>query len=129
MGKGVPAAVGDEVARVYLPLDIADLSAEATYYVVSPVLGRYTGLQSVIDDVVSTADVTITPSVNGVAVQGGALTIATAGSAAGDVDENRPEQTPRVEPGDKISFAVTGGGGGGAPRGHLMIEITREAGA
>ena len=125
-GKKVPPDVGDEVAKSYLGLDIADLSAEATYFLVAPCEGRITKFRSIIDGAVATADVTITPSIDGVAVTDGLVTIATAASAAGDVDDSTPSAANKVAIGSKISMVVTGGGAGGTPRGHVVIEILRD---
>ncbi len=114
-----------ELDEVYLPLDIADLSADTTYYVVAPCDGDITLIYSVIDGAVATADVTITPSIGGTPITDGAITIATAGSAAGDVDSATPSAANSVSAGDVIALAVAGGGSGGSPRGHVVIVISR----
>ena len=125
-GVNVPPHVGEEVAREYLQIGIADLSAEASYYLVAPCAGKISRIRSITDGAVGTADVTITPSIDGVAITGGVLTIATAASAAGDVDEAVPSAANRVAVGSKISMAVTGGGAGGTPRGQLVFVIDRD---
>lgn len=116
----VPASMG---RQYILCVDIADLSAEASYYVVAPVAGNVAKLLSAIDGVVGTADVTITPSIAGVDITNGALTIATAGSAAGDVDTATPTAANAVAAGQVIKLTVTGGGSGGSPRGHVALVI------
>src|SRR3990167_6999767 len=152
MGQTAAASVGNEDKMVRLNLDIADLSAEAVYCVPVPCVGYWRKVWSCIDGAVGTADVTITPTVNGAAITGGVITIATASSAAGDggsavpptpppggatppapassaagdVDSAVPETCPRLVPGDYLKFTVTGGGSGGSPRGHLAIEIERD---
>lgn len=127
MGQTAAGSVGDESKMVRLNLDIADLSADATYYVPVPCVGFLRRIMSCIDGVVSTADVTITPDLNaGTALVGGVITIATANSAAGDVDSAVPESCPRLVVGDYLKFTVAGGGAGGSPRGHVVIEIERD---
>jgi hypothetical protein len=59
----------------------------------------------VIDGVVSTADITITASIGGVGVTNGVVTIATAGSAAGDVDSATPTAANTVTAGQAIKLA------------------------
>ena len=116
----LPASTG---RRTVLTVDIADLSADAAHHVVSPVAGTVAKLWSVTDGAVSTADVTITPSIGGVDITDGVLTIATAGSGAGDVDTATPSAANVVAAGQAIKLTVAGGGSGGSPRGHVTIVI------
>lgn len=116
----LPASLGRQTV---LCVDIADLSADAAYHVVSPIAGRVTKLHSVIDGAVSAADVTVTPSIGGVDITNGALTIATAASAAGDVDTATPTAANTVTAGQAIKLTVAGGGSGGSPRGHVALVI------
>lgn len=107
-----------------LCMDIADLSAEAVYYIVCPYAGKITKLWSVIDGTVSTADVTITSAIGVTGITGGVITIAYSGSAAGDVDNATPSAANTITAGAAINLTVTGGGAGGSPRGHVVIEVT-----
>ena len=108
-----------------LCLDIADGSADATYYLVSPWAGAITGIRTVIDGVVSTADITITAKIISTGMTNGVVTIATAGSAAGDVDTATPTAANVVTAGQAMNFVVAGGGSAGAPRIHLVALLTR----
>ncbi len=119
--RGSPAA---SATPTYLALDIADGSADATYYLVAPHAGNVTKLRSVIDGAVGTADITITPNIGATPITNGALTIATAGSAAGDVDVATPTAANTVTAGQAINLVVAGGGSGGSPRVHVVVELT-----
>lgn len=114
-----------ELNQYALALDIADGSAEATYYVVAPHAGDIAKIYTVIDGAVSTADITITAAIGGTPVTNGVVTIATAASGAGDVDVATPTAANTVTAGQAIGFTVTGGGSGGSPRIHLVVVITR----
>jgi hypothetical protein len=118
-------ATAAELNQYSLTLDIADLSAEATYYIVAPHAGDIAKIFSVIDGAVSTADVTITASIAGTPVTNGVVTIAYSGSGAGDVDVASPSAANTVTAGQAIGLTVTGGGDGGGPKGHVTIVITR----
>lgn len=118
-------ATATELNQTILNLDIADGSAEAVYYVVSPHAGTIAKIWTVIDDVVSTADITVTAAIGVTPVTNGAVTIATASSAAGDIDSATPTAANTVTAGQAINLTVTGGGAGGAPRIHVAIVITR----
>jgi hypothetical protein len=118
-------ASATELNQYSLFLDIADGSAEAVYYLVCPHAGDIAKIWTVIDDVVSTADITITAAIGATPVTNGAVTIATAASAAGDVDSATPTAARTVTAGQAVNFTVTGGGAGGAPRIHLAMVITR----
>lgn len=118
-------ANAEELNEIVLTLDIADGSAEATYFLVSPHAGTISKIYSVIDDAVATADITITANIGAVPVTNGVVTIATAASAAGDVDSATPTAANAVTAGQAINFVVTGGGAGGSPRIQLAVVITR----
>lgn len=121
-----PAALQGAIGnKVYLPLDIADGSAEAVYYLLSPVAGTISKIYTVTDAAVGTADITVTAAIGATDVTNGVVTIATAASAAGDIDVATPTAANTITAWAAINFTVTGGGSGGAPRIHLWVEITR----
>jgi hypothetical protein len=121
-----PADIQNAIGnKVYLSLDIADGSAEAVYYLLSPVAGTISSIRSVIDGAVSTADITITAAIGATGVTNGVVTIATAASAAGDIDVATPTAANTIAANAAMNFTVTGGGSGGSPRIHLLVEITR----
>lgn len=118
-------ATAAELNESVLTLDIADGSADATYYLVAPHAGTISKIYTVIDGVVSTADITVTSNIGVTAVTNGVVTIATAASAAGDVDSATPTAANVVTAGQAMNFVVAGGGAGGSPRVHLAVVITR----
>lgn len=118
-------ATADELNQYSVFLDIADGSAEAVYYVICPHAGTISKIWTVTDGVVGTADITITAAIGGTGVTNGVVTIATAGSAAGDIDSATPTAANTVTAGQAVNFTVTGGGAGGSPRVHLAMVISR----
>jgi hypothetical protein len=119
------SASAAELDETILNLDIADGSADADYYIVSPHAGAISKIYSVIDGAVGTADITITASIGATPVTGGVVTIATANSAAGDVDVATPSAANVVTAGQAIKLAVAGGGSAGSPRIHVAVVISR----
>jgi hypothetical protein len=118
-------ATAAELNESFISLDIADGSAEAVYYVVSPHAGSISKIYTVTDAAVATADITVTAAIGATPVTNGVVTIATAASAAGDVDSATPTAANAVTAGQAINFTVTGGGAGGTPRIHLVAVISR----
>jgi len=119
-------ATAAQLNEYTLNLDIADVSAEAVYYLLVPYAGTIKSIVSVADSAVLTADVTITAAIGAVAVTGGALTLAFSGAAAGDIATCAPTAANALTAGQAINFTVTGGGAAGTgPRVHLAVVITR----
>jgi hypothetical protein len=113
------------LTQTVLCLDIADGSADATYYLVSPHAGTISKIYTVTDGTVSTADITVTGNIGVTAITTGVVTIATAASAAGDVDSATPTAANTITAGAAMNFVVAGGGAGGSPRIHLVVVIDR----
>lgn len=124
-GGILDGATKTELNESVLSLDIADGSADAAYYMVSPHAGTISKIWTVIDGAVSSADITVTANIGVTGVTNGVVTIATAASAAGDIDSATPTAANAVTAGQAINFVVAGGGAGGAPRIHLACVITR----
>ena len=118
-------ASATELNQYSLTLDIADGSADATYHLVCPHAGDIAAIYTVIDGAVSTADITVTAKIGSTGVTNGVVTIATAASAAGDVDSATPTALNTVTAGQAINLVVAGGGSGGSPRIHVTVVITR----
>ena len=124
-GGAINFPSGGSAGQYMLTMDIADGSAEGAYYLVCPHAGVISKIWSVIDGAVSTADITITAAIGGTNVTNGVVTIATAASAAGDVDSATPTALRTVTAGQAIRLTVTGGGAGGSPRVHVAVVIER----
>jgi hypothetical protein len=118
-------ATAAEINTYTVNLDIADGSAEGVYYAVCPHAGQIKKIWTVTDGAVGTADITVTAKIGATAVTDGVVTIATSGSAAGDIDSATPSAANVVTAGQAVNFTVTGGGSGGTPRVHLVMEIER----
>jgi|GEM_PF-7066202 len=114
------------ILKRYMHKQVADLSAEATYYLTSTYAGKITKLMSIVDGAVGTADATATFSINGTPITTGVVTMPTSGSAAGNQASAVPTGANTVAVGDVISFVVTGGGSGGTPRADFYVEITAQ---
>lgn len=115
----------DAANTYYLTQTIADGSAEATYYQIAPYAGTISKIRTVTNAAVSTADITLTCNIGATAITGGVVTIATAASAAGDLDTATPTALNTITAGAALNCVVTGGGAGGAPRIDVVYEITR----
>jgi hypothetical protein len=122
--RGLSAST-DELNEYAVFLDIADGSAEASYFVLCPHAGTIKSISTVIDGAVSTADITITSYNGETGITDGVITITSSLSAAGDIDTQLPSAGNVVAAGQAIKFTVTGGGSGGSPRIHLAMVITR----
>lgn len=114
-----------EINEYVLSLDVADGSADATYYLICPHAGTINKIWTVTDAAVSSADITVTANIGATPVTNGVVTIATAGSAAGDIDSATPSAANVVTAGAAINLVVAGGGAGGAPRIHVAVVIER----
>lgn len=82
----------------------------------APFRGKIVKVGTMIGSVVSTADATVTTSIAGTAVTGGAFVITQSGSAIGDHDTATPTAANFCNEDDLIRFAMTGSGTAG---GHV----------
>lgn len=82
----------------------------------APFRGRIVEVGTIIGSVVSTADATVTTSINATAVTGGSFVITQSGSAIGDLDNAIPTGANNVVEGDLIKFVMSGSGTAG---GHV----------
>ena len=114
------AVIGD---KIYLTVDMTDVSTASSVWVVAPVACTFTGLWSVINAAITSADAAITTEIGGTAVTGGALTIANSGSAAGDVDSATPSALNTLTAGQALEI-ITDGGSSTTSRATFTVELT-----
>jgi hypothetical protein len=111
-----------DLAEYTIPWQIPDLDATTVAYYVAPFGGRLTKIQSVLHAAITTADAVLTAKINTVAVTGGVVTIATASSAAGDVDSASPTAANLVKAGDVISIESDGASSSAIATGYFKID-------
>jgi hypothetical protein len=106
------------------PTTTASVVTAQAAYIVAPFRGRLVEAGSVLGGATTTADSTVTVSIAGTAVTGGAWVITQSGSAAGDKDYASINDSGanatitganNFQKGDLIKFALTGTGTGGGP--------------
>jgi len=78
--------VNHPFSDIFMTTVAADVASGRSGFVRSPVRGKIVRIGTIIGAAVTTADATITTSIAGTAITGGAFTITQSGSAAGDED-------------------------------------------
>lgn len=97
-----------ELDQYVLNGEIADVSTGASYWVVAPYAGTIEKIYTVINGAIITAAAELTFEIGGVAVTDGAISIVTAGSAAGIVDSSTPSAANVVTAGQPIEMLTAG---------------------
>lgn len=92
----------------FIQVQIEDISTAGQKFVVPGFAGKIKKIWSVINGAIATADADLTAKIGGTAVTGGLITVATAGSAAGDVDEAVPTALNSFTDGDAIEIETDG---------------------
>jgi len=111
---------------IYITAQIADISSASSTFIVMPAC-TVTNIWTVIDGAIITADAAITFENNaGTALTGGAITIATASSAAGDVDTCATTANNTFTEGQKLEI-ITDGASGNAVLARVTIKATRSS--
>lgn len=108
---GVLVEVGRNAVRgQYMTVSarIPDISTADTVWVSPGVAGEIIRITSVIEGAIATSDATLTCDINTTAITGGSITVATAGSAAGDVDVANPTAANVITATDALSVETDG---------------------
>ena len=120
--RGVPTTGGTtEVVTVIIP-DISTPASAA--YAASPFAGTITRIVSTLQAAITVADANITTNIGATPITGGALVIATVGSAPGTVDSTNPSAANVVTEGGVLN-AVSDGGSTTAAQLYVDFYITR----
>lgn len=112
-----------DAGKIYLTVDMTDVSTAGSVWVVAPVASTFSGLSSVINGAIATADAAITTEIGGTAVTGGSLTIANSGSAAGDVDTATPTALNTLTANQALEI-ITDGASTNTVRATFTVELT-----
>ena len=123
LGGSFETGGAQSLKKIYLAIDMTDISTASTSYLVSPVAGTISKIQTIINGAIATADAVITGKIATTAITGGAVTIAYSGSAAGDVDSVTPSAANTVAVGSNINF-TTNGASTNTIRATIVVEIT-----
>lgn len=120
------ASTGVDLARqglVFLQGVIDDVSTAASFWTPPcPVNGTIVAIASSINGAIATADAALTFEIGGVAITGGAITIAYSGSAAGDADSAAPTAANAITAGTAIE-CITDGASTNTIKGELIFTI------
>ncbi len=99
--------------KITLAFHLTDVSTAGQIFV--PVPDEFDGdiveIRTALNGAIITADAVLTPKINGVAMNNGAITITQSGSAAGDVDTSRPTGNNTVRAGEAIEIETDGASG------------------
>lgn len=108
--------------KLYLSLNIPDISTAQSVFTVSPVTGTISKVWVVLHGAITVADAIVTAEINGVAVLGLSITCAFTGSAAGSQFNDTPTSQNAVVPNDVIEI-ITDGGSTTAVAATVLIEL------
>lgn len=106
VGAAATARANIGANLVVLTVPAIALDAAEVIYVVSPVAGDVTKIWTGLRGALTGGDPTITAGIEGTPITGGMVTIANAGSAAGDKDSATPSAANTVAAGEYIDLTV-----------------------
>ena len=98
-----------ELDSFLLTVDMTDISAATSVWVVSPYAATIEKIYSVINGAITLGDATITAEIGGTLVTGSSIIIANVGSGAGIVDSSTPSAANTVTAGQAIEIITDGG--------------------
>jgi len=128
--KPIGVSAATDVNSKYVLNSIVDLTNGDSGYVVAPLAGTITKIQSVLlGGAVTTNDAVVTGKIGSTAITNGVVTIAQDGSAIGDVDVASPSAANVVAAGDLIKFTVSGTPGGSRTANMSILVNTGMDGA
>jgi hypothetical protein len=122
-GGSVETAGAQSLKKIYLTVDMTDISTASTVYLPSPVAGTISKITTIINGAIATANSIITGKIGATTITNGAVTVAFSGSAAGDVDSATPTAANTVVVGSNINF-TTDGASSNTVRTTIIVEIT-----
>lgn len=108
IGGTLETSNAQTLKQIYLTVEMADVSAASTVYLPSPVAGTITKIQTIINGAIATDNAVITGKIGSTDITDGVITIATSGSAAGDIDSATPSAANTVAVGSNINFTTNG---------------------
>ena len=116
------SATAQNLKTKLVTVPIGDVSAAGSVFAVPGIAGTIVKISNVIDAAITAADAGLTFEIGGVAVTGAAITIANAGSAAGDVDQSTPTALNVITASQAIEV-VKDGSSTTASNGVVTFEI------
>lgn len=123
LGGTVETAGGQDLKKVYLPVDITNISSAAVVYLPCPVAGTITKITTIINGAIATANAILTGRIGSTAITNGAVTIPFSGSAAGQVNSTTPTALNTVAVGNNINFTANNASTN-TVRATIVVEIT-----
>lgn len=108
LGGTVKTPAGANLKTKLVAVAIGDVSTAGSVFVVPGVAGTIVKISNVIDAAITAADAGLTFEIGGTAVTGAAITIANAGSAAGDVDQSAPSALNVITAAEAIEVVKDG---------------------
>ena len=123
IGGTVKTGSGQSLKKVYLTLDVTNISSAAVVYLPSPVAGTITKITTIINGAIATANAILTGRIGSTTITGGAVTIPFSGSAAGQVNSTTPTALNTVDVGNNINFTANNASTN-TVRVTIVVEIT-----
>lgn len=108
LGGSVETPAGANLKTKLVTIAIGDVSTAGSVFGVPGVAGTIVKISNVIDAAITGADAGLTFEIGGTAVTGAAITIANAGSAAGDVDQSTPSALNVITASEAIEVVKDG---------------------
>ncbi len=97
------------VGEFYLTTELDDVSTASSAWIAAPEAGTITKLKTIISAAITVGDAAITAEIGGTAITGIAITVANAGSAAGDVDTDTATGANTLAEDNALELITDGG--------------------
>lgn len=108
LGGSSETPTGQNLKTKLITVPIGDVSTAGSVFSSPGIAGTIVKVTNVIDAAITAADAGLTFEIGGVAVTDAAITIANAGSAAGDVDQSTPSALNVITALDAIEIVKDG---------------------
>lgn len=123
IGGTIKTGAGQSLKKVYLTVDMTNISSATVVYLPCPVAGTITQITTIINGAITIANAILTGKIGSTTITGGAVTIPFSGSAAGQVNSTTPTALNTVAVGNNINFTANNASTN-TVRATIVVEIT-----